>query len=46
MKAVNIVLSVLILLLADLLPRMLISYFGLCRRLTEMTNQSEEIIHE
>ena len=38
--------TVLILLLADLLPRMLISYFGLCRRLTEMTNQSEEIIHE
>lgn len=31
-----------ILLLADVLPRMLISYFRLCRKLNELTTQSEE----
>lgn len=31
-----------ILLLADVLPRMLISYFRLCRKLNDLTTQSEE----
>ena len=39
-------LTVGILLLADLLPRMLIAYFRLCRKLNELTTQSEELINE
>ena len=31
-----------ILLLADVLPRMLISYFRLCRKLNEMTTNPED----
>lgn len=37
-------LTVGILFLADILPRMLISYFRLCRKLHEKTTQSEELI--
>ena len=39
-------LTVGILLLADTLPRMLIAYFRLCRKLNELTTQSEELINE
>ncbi len=35
-----------ILLLADVLPRMLIAYFRLCRNLNEITTRSEELINE
>lgn len=35
-----------ILLLADVLPRMLISYFRLCRKLNEMTTNPEDKNHE
>ena len=35
-----------ILLLADVLPRMLISYFRLCRKLNEMTTNPEDENHE
>ena len=35
-----------ILLLADVLPRMLVSYFRLCRKLNEMTTNPEDENHE
>ena len=35
-----------ILLLADLLPRMMIAYFRLSRKLNELTTRSEELINE
>ena len=35
-----------VLLLADVLPRMLIAYFRLCKELNEITTRSEELINE